>query len=158
MSEIGPNQILFNQQNNIKSDAIALALNMLQMHNIEFTSLSLDELKKTRSNISNNGLINSALNILIFYKLEDGSNELPKQQISELQINPSIRPSIRPFIKPQIGQFNDPSFDIFDPFNSFPKINRINTNTNINTNININTNNIDQNIRSSNDQLNRQFI
>ena len=136
MSLIGPNQIIFNQPTNIRSDAIALALNVLQMHNVEFTSLSLDELKKNRSNISNNSLINSALNILIFYKYEDDkfNGFLPKQheEFNTLRIKQSIKPPLGPSIEPS-----------FDPFDSFPKINRINT---------------DQKLESINNQFDKQFI
>lgn len=184
MSEIGPNQILFNQPNCIKSDAIALAYNILQMHNIEFTSLSLDELKNKKSNISNHSLINSALNILIFYKLEDSNGFLPKQHNQNIFIEPRIdQPSFEPFepfTRPRIDapsftrqSFDQPSFDrrpsfdqsSFNQLNSFQKINRINNNIDNNT-VNRNTRSLNTGSlntgssinESSNNELNRQFI
>jgi hypothetical protein len=131
MTEIGPKELFFNQQNNIKYDAITLALHILKMNNVEFTSLSLDKLIHRKLN-TNNGLTISALNILIFYKSESSNNFLPKQHKQNIFNKPSFDPSFDPF-NPSFDPFNkpliDPSFDpSFEPqtdqFNKLDQFNK----------------------------------
>lgn len=112
MSLIGPNQ-MFNNPVNIKNDAITLALNVLQMSKVEFTSFSIMELRNMKSNMSNNGLMNCALNILIFYKSEEDrfNGFSPKQHNMNFIDNKSDL--FGPHLRGQFNVNNRP--DIFEP-------------------------------------------
>ena len=127
MSQIGPNNFLFDKPSDIKNDAITLALNTLNMNMGEYNGLSKYELQKMKNNMSNNHLTNCALNILSYYNSGDDILQFKKigsgLQLHEQRLNiqkPEIindplsaNKPINPFV-PIPNSINKPSNDIFN--------------------------------------------